>query len=615
MSRGKQQILYNYLPGRTFDFQGIATIARVEKVRGTPRVDLNQEILVRKVAEEARAWDPEFRPAFRDDLFHHPERFVLIDPKSVVSEMFPKVFWCDNRRCGQVVDFSRREGLPEPMCRVCRTGKLVQMRFVRVHRCGELQPLTPPSCSQCHTSNQMALDTRNSERFSNFQWVCRRCGTGQGVFPGYCRACRWPDGSGRNMDVEVHRANRTFYVHSTALLNIPQRHLEGLLSLPEWPAVVAAKFLGFSELRERSLAELGRVSAQDEASSVAVSNTQLEDLMRRHDEGELTPEALVEEMRRIREHRREEGDRSRPSAIVDLVEKRTGVPFDSWRQAGQQLMEAVMPLESGSPVELFDRTEESRCATAILRARELGASKITLVTDFPIITVSYGYTRVEYTPNQCRLNPFPPDGDHAGRLPIFVDQVQADALVIRLNAKRVCGWLESNGVQIRLPKGTDSELVSQAFFVELFSDANLRETLRADRAAERLAFGLLHSLSHLCLRQAALLCGLDRTSLSEYLLPKALTFAVYCNHRFGATIGAFASLFEQSLSEWLDSVRDARYCVYDPVCRDRESSCHACLHLAETSCRFFNLNLGRCLLFGGRDPEVGAIERGYFDMR
>jgi hypothetical protein len=135
-----------------------------------------------------------------------------------------------------------------------------------------------------------------------------------------------------------------------------------------------------------------------------------------------------------------------------------------------------------------------------------------------------------------------------------------------------------------------------------------------DQAQARLVFGLLHTLSHLCVRQAALLCGLDRTSLSEYLMPKALTLAIYCNHRFGATIGALTALFEQSLAEWLNTVRDTRRCVYDPVCHDHEGACHACAHLAETSCRFFNLNLNRAFLFGGHDPQLTNVEVGYFDL-
>jgi hypothetical protein len=91
-------------------------------------------------------------------------------------------------------------------------------------------------------------------------------------------------------------------------------------------------------------------------------------------------------------------------------------------------------------------------------------------------------------------------------------------------------------------------------------------------------------------------------------------FAIYANHRANATIGALTALYEQSLTEWLGSIRDARRCVYDPDCRARAGSCHYCTHLAENSGRFFNLNLSRAFLFGGFDKVLNrTIEVGYFD--
>jgi len=88
---------------------------------------------------------------------------------------------------------------------------------------------------------------------------------------------------------------------------------------------------------------------------------------------------------------------------------------------------------------------------------------------------------------------------------------------------------------------------------------------------------------------------------------------MYCNHRFGATIGALTSLFDQALLEWLDQIFDKRNCVYDPVCYNKSGNCHACTHLPETSCRHFNLNLGRFYLFGGIDPESSNMVTGYLE--
>lgn len=612
MNRGKQQVLFNYLPGKTFDFERIATIARVKSIRGSPRTDLNLAVLLRKVADDARAWKPEFRPALGDDVLRNPGRFVLLDPVEVQAEMFPKVFWCQNRQCGRVFDYSQREVPARGTCRVCRSGELVQLRFIKIHRCGALQPLLPPTCQRCRASNSMALDLRGSERISNFRWVCRQCERNVSLFGGRCPECRWPgDADLRNMDIEVHRAGRTFYAHTTTLLNIPSSQLDALFGLPEWTAVVAAKFLGLPEVANRPLADfIPASSAQRAVQDPGLSGADLDDLFRRQAAGELTPEQMVAEMQALRQRRQQEREAASPTGIMQALVQRTGVQRSTWEQAGQEMLEAVMPLESGRPRDLFAQTPQPQAAQL---ARRMGLSRVALVTDYPIITATYGYSRADYLPDQCRLNPFPAERSHGGKLPIFVDTVQADALLLSLDPGRICAWLERNGFPPTLPDGSDPDLARQAYFVQVFDGVVLRQTVQAERAHTRLVFGLLHTLGHLCVRQAALLCGLERTSLSEYLLPYALTFAIYCNHRFGATIGALTALFEQSLAEWINMVRNTRRCVYDPVCIDREGSCHACTHLAETSCRFFNLNLGRAFLFGGRDPQLGEIQIGYFD--
>ena len=246
----------------------------------------------------------------------------------------------------------------------------------------------------------------------------------------------------------------------------------------------------------------------------------------------------------------------------------------------------------------------------------MGVECLTLTTDFPMTLATFGFSRAAYEPNECSLNSFPADADHQGKFPIFVDIVQADAIIVRLDAERVWRWLEKNNFSPTLPvDATNFNMARRAYFVEMFNNVPLRQRLTHEEPEARMVFGLLHTMSHLFVRRASLLCGLDRTSLAVYVLPRALTFAVYCRHPHGATIGALASLFEQSLAEWLSQIfSDARRCLYDPVCHQQHGgNCHACTHLAETSCRFFNLNLGRSFLFGGADDELGKIHTGYFD--
>lgn len=108
-----------------------------------------------------------------------------------------------------------------------------------------------------------------------------------------------------------------------------------------------------------------------------------------------------------------------------------------------------MPLENGRPKKLFDlppTTQEVQNAqVAQQTAQSMGLAQLDLATDFPMIVSTYGYTRGETTPNQCRLNPFSPERDHGEKLPIYVDEVQADTLLISLNPDRVHTWLQRNG--------------------------------------------------------------------------------------------------------------------------------------------------------------------------
>jgi hypothetical protein len=310
-------------------------------------------------------------------------------------------------------------------------------------------------------------------------------------------------------------------------------------------------------------------------------------------------------LRRDREAAANPGDQ-----IVNELVQRSGVQWPIWQRAGQEILEAILPNEFGHPI---DATDETVGRDGVGLARRMGLSHVRLVADYPILTATFGFSRADYNPRQCRLNPFPPEREYDGRFPLYVDQVQADALIVTLDSERVREWLGRLGHGLRPVAGSEPEASGKAQFVELFDDADLNATIQSNRPQLRLVFGLLHTLSHIAVRQATLLCGLEATSLSEYMLPRTLSFALYCNHRFGATIGALSALFEQSLPEWLMGIRDARQCVYDPVCREREGSCHACTHLAETSCRHFNVNLGRAFLFGGHDRELGEIRLGYLD--
>lgn len=620
MTRGKQQVLFNYLPGKTFDFDKSNLLAQITSIRGMQKNDMNVSLVLQAIERYTSAWQENLA-----NIFHkpRPDQFVLLQPTRAFSQTYPKVLWCQEKSCGRVFDCNGRDRLPST-CLTCQNGQLIQLRWIKVHRCGQIEELTPPyRCQKCGTTGgQFRLDTRDSERITGFRWICCNCNQVSNLFGGYCRACDWqemtgdPDARLKQMSIEVHRAGRTYYPHYVELLNQPGSEMNAFLNMNDWQLVTAASFFELPQMQGQLLMHFAEKQEQISQEQFELSE---DEVARLRDIG--YTDVQIEQHREMQEAlgdiRRTNSHNQSATNICQVLVEQSGVSEDIWREAGQEMLEAVLPTQTGQTQELFQLDNPSpNQHTAGKIARSMGVVNLTLTTDFPMTLATFGYSRVAYEPNECSLNSFPADADHQGKFPIFVDVVQADAIIVRLDADRVWKWLVENKYSPILPKSaTNPSVGRKGYFVQLFQDISMRQLLTNEKAEARMVFGLLHTMSHLFVRRASLLCGLDRTSLAEYVLPRALTFAVYCGHSQGATIGALASLFEQSLAEWLSQIfSDTRRCLYDPVCHQQNGgNCHACTHLAETSCRFFNLNLGRSFLFGGPDDELGEVSVGYFD--
>ena len=127
--------------------------------------------------------------------------------------------------------------------------------------------------------------------------------------------------------------------------------------------------------------------------------------------------------------------------------------------------------------------------------------------------------------------------------------------------------------------------------------------------AERL-FGLLHTISHQLLRALAVDSGYSETSLSEYLFPYELAFALHPNDRSESAIGALRAVLEQNLDAVVTRALDNDTCMYDPNCMEaNDGADHGCLFLPETACRCWNRYLSRHYLYGSPDGSL----TGYWD--
>ncbi|WP_144241114.1 hypothetical protein [Fimbriimonas ginsengisoli] len=417
------------------------------------------------------------------------------------------------------------------------------------------------------------------------------------------------------MQYELYRAGRTMYPQTVTAVNQPNRSEETtkLLATDGWAAAATSIHLGLDQIRGMSLNEWCRqrraVDGDGAAATAEISTEELNALMNQLMRGEITPAQMQERVTQARQSASSSQVALSRANLEAAIYNAINLDSPAIASVGREMLESVFLSEA---TRVGTEQGDSNGTSIERLLAKMGIAEVSVVTDFPVTTAVYGFTRG--APGQkAKLNPFPRD-THYGRIPVYTDVVEADALIVTLNPNMIVQWLESLGYSCTLPGASSPEVSAKGYFLNLFDGVDLRETIGAGAPEARLVFGALHSLSHISIRQAALLSGLDVTSMSEYLLPRSLSYAIFCNHRFGATIGALVSLFDQSLEIWLESIRENRGCVYDPVCTSQGGVCHSCCHLAETSCRFFNLNLARPMLFGGHDRELGNVSRGYLQF-
>src|SRR5947209_20452117 len=89
-----------------------------------------------------------------------------------------------------------------------------------------------------------------------------------------------------------------------------------------------------------------------------------------------------------------------PTLIASSLIERTGVRREVWEQAGQDMLQAVLPMQTGSVKQLFD-SSEPEMETGQRIADYIGLNRVSLIADFPITTTVYGFSRVDYQPGKC----------------------------------------------------------------------------------------------------------------------------------------------------------------------------------------------------------------------
>jgi hypothetical protein len=142
MQRGVSQLLFNYLPYRTVDWEDGLAIVQLGNVRFSTVWEENRKTTLMKEISEAfdrwRTRGGHVDPAFPHPL-HEADRFTVGAPESIDATLLPAALIC--QRCGQLLLERKTQRADRLRCPNCESLRIHQLPFVFVHGCGELVPI------------------------------------------------------------------------------------------------------------------------------------------------------------------------------------------------------------------------------------------------------------------------------------------------------------------------------------------------------------------------------------------------------------------------------------------------------------------------------------------
>lgn len=557
VERGASQVLFGMLPTQTVDLEG--GVWRVTHWGDPVRLPLDQASVRTALLEAVGPWAIHGRDGGLDSELRGraPVEVVAVnEDRGVVVERFPREWRC--RVCGRLTTE------PVPRCR-CGSTSIAQMQHVAYHTCGALREPQLPRCPTHHSVAVRLPGTAAAREMYFFCPDCHRPLSPRG-FPFQPCQCGASEGMTRN----VHRAGAVFSPHYTVLVNPPD---------PAAAARLRAVGGGARSL-EWILAGLGTTPPGEGGQTV-------EGLVETLRQQGLSPEFARELAEQA--HARGEVTRGSELGAIDLppaVRDRAQEEALSLASALEQGRERIddMVEKTTPPLRTLYETSYRSAIT------DAGLSNVELLTNFPVATLAFGFTRGGSDPSDTTLCAF----RERGGLRAYGSLTRTEAVLFQLDPVAVLYWLREQG--FALPETSDDR---EARLSILRAVEIPRPTEVGPEPVGTAVLTLLHSYGHRLIRVLAVTAGVERDGLAEYLLPHHLSIVVYASAHGEFVLGALQAMFETSLNRLLDDfVHGEGRCPLDPGCRTGGGACMACLHLGEPSCRWFNRYLNRETLFG-----------------
>jgi hypothetical protein len=562
VSRSGSQILFGHLPDQTIDADG-----GIWKVKAWDQPKVESAIDVGALREEllraAYPWkENNLDGGFIDDLFSQRTVRVrsLNREEGIYCEPFPRLYLC--QACKRLHD------TPNAKCECGSRRRRGQLPFVGYHDvCGGIKT---PYVKKCPQHGQRAVSFPGTASAAELVFYCPVC-NGH-LQRGFAAACDCSQGG--TLSFTVHRSGTVFKPRGISMINPPRREI--LNKIEQVGGGERALEWLLEGMSGRRLTEAAPAQNTDSIRKLledrGFDGPTIEAMIAAMPPREGAQESQID---RLDTELRSDAEREAKQIALATFESRTTIQDMLKRSEG----EALRNLYQKSYPRALERA---------------GFERVELIDRFPVLTGQFGFTRGEAAPGASRLRTY---RDRNGDYTVYGDLVQTEALLIRLNPAILQHWLKRNGLNIDF--APDRRGAAESILAAMSS-------IRQPNEVTSKVTEVVHSISHAFIKRASVYAGIERSALSELVLPTAFSFFVYAAARGDFVLGGLQALFESELHLLLDGLVDEEHrCALDPGCDENGAACAVCLHLGEPSCRMFNTALSRKALAGGN---------GYFDI-
>lgn len=620
MKRGVQQALYKYLPGSWVDFTqsggGVTYAVHVDNWNSVQLTGINNKRLLRVISKRVNEFinfSNEGKDAVVDfSSTINEDTYDVLTPKisdsigAIHTSVKPWVFVCNS--CGRVRqyysydEFKRRE---HENCDLC--GKhMTQLRMIRFCKCGYADGIFVPRCANKEHGTKYMM-----RKGSGVNFVCSKCGKTASL-PRYCPDCKQP------LDIKPALDSSHYLPFTLSLIDLLDKRKDVFLDNEEngqGEKVVIGQYLGLipQEQYEEVIAN-GRITRQDayekslEKEAESLRNAGLDD----------ATIAIVIDAKR----------RSNPNNQIFEAAEKVGKGLsiksnDELTPIAEQILEYDELINARVVLSIEQAEQDAELVNDGIKpdyksiVDEMGFSNVQLCSGVPIVSAAYGYTRKDRIGEGVKLRGFPREMEKRN---VYAARLETEGVLFEVDRAKIIDWLLINGFIANedAPQNRDEYALKMWFLDNVHSElvspfSPIDDTEKSGKITKAI-YTLVHSMSHAIISEAAEICGLDKSSISEYILPNIPAVFVYCSNSQGFNMGALYSAFQTQFDRWLKHAREnSKKCIFDPICINHDKACAGCLFLNEISCQHFNKDLDRSYLCGYFDSAQRKKTKGFWE--